>query len=114
MSRTMLIDNEFICKDCGEKSCSSVGGAWIGDDENRYWLGGSCLVNRAKSVDGLRAELEAAKARIEELAKAEKTATMAMVYLAGQLATKEKMSPDWIQEAIRLAEKEIEKGGDDA
>jgi uncharacterized coiled-coil protein SlyX len=53
---------------------------------------------------GLRAKLAAAQEEAIQGRHAERWASAAMVYLAGKISTPEKISPEWIQEALKHAE----------
>jgi len=51
----------------------------------------------------LEKQIQSLESELAECKKQEQIATKALIYLAGKLSTKEKLSPNWIQEALKEA-----------
>jgi hypothetical protein len=89
---------ERFCVDCGKSSR-----AWIGAIEAKDGgVCGDCARTRCDAVG------ELAK-RLREWRRAERVAVIAMVWLAGKLSKKGKLSTAWLKEAFEIAEKAADK-----
>jgi len=91
------IDGEPMCS--GEE-CSRWGFGNTDDPQNR-----TCFRSNSPCIPALRRDRDKLEAELAECKRSELIAVKAMTYLAGKLSNKDKLSPQWIKEALEIVEK---------